>query len=72
MGAVTDEGVDSINNETRQTQSSIPGGRLDTKVLTIVIQALGGLYVVNPLSFTLMVAITAIHCVVKRHYFFLI
>ena len=27
---------------------------------------------VNPLSFTLMVAITAIHYVVKRHYFFLI
>ena len=35
VGAVTDEGVDSINNETRQTPSSMPGGRLDTKVLTI-------------------------------------
>jgi hypothetical protein len=53
VGAVTDEGVDSINNETRHTPSSMPGGRLDTKVLTIDIQSQGGLYVVNPLSFTL-------------------
>ena len=54
VGAVTDEGVDSINNETRQTQSSIPGGRLDTKVLTIVIQALGGLYILKQHYFFLI------------------